>query len=347
MADIRKLEIELIDAAFKERRTLGKLLDTSELTKSIDRLLFECDDCNYDWHRCPGDGKPIPHGAGNCGEHDDDAPILTEREKLADALAEYAAGTVQEWMRIVDLDEPRMQARASWQDDGTFSLGEAPYSDDFGRYRLIVKVEALPDLPPIGPENDPAQIEEQKCDGHCSGQWRDPDCSWHGTPRLGQVIHTTIEEMTRPSLAAHSTGYCIECTDGDEDPRAWCDCGNGDDPPCLPPCRQRAHAPENCPSRTEWIASTFLHIEKGDMLRIGQDVAEVKAVSKLGWHVDNSDRYHPKPWEHVELRADVGFGMTSFPTDTAVEILCDEERKAQLIMSEAGLRPRLSSTEEN
>lgn len=96
-----------------------------------------------------------------------------------------------------------------------------------------------------------------------------------------------------------------------------------------------------CPEdAAEWIASTFLHIEQGDHLRIGQDEATVLMVSKLNWHATHDNPYQPKAWEHVQVEADLGFGRSPFPSDTVVEILCDAERKAQLIMSHAGLKPR-------
>jgi len=235
--------------------------------------------------------------------------ISNERKQLAGYLGYYAEGVVMEWMRMIEVDEDvlspgsgALRARVDWSPDDTFTLDKG-----LGRFRLIVKVEPLPALPPIGPENDPAQIWEQK----------------------------RITEY----------GYCIECCEPNEDPSPWCDC-RSDEPPCKPPCRQRAHTIENCPSRTEWVASIFLHIEKGDVLRIGQEEATVLELSKLNWHADNSNRYHPRAWEHVELRADLGFGMSPFPTSTAVEILCTSERKAQLIMSEAGLKPRYVNAED-
>lgn len=307
---IRKLEIELIRAAQDERASLQNLLSTSALTKAVDALTFGCPECNAGGHTCPGDGNSIPHGAGNCGEHEDDAPlpIPNERRRLADYLSEVAHGTVQEWMRIVDVEEDiltpgsgAMQVRLRHAGDGSFIAGETQYSEEFGTYRLTVRVEALPDLPPLGPENDPAQQHEE------------------------------------------AERFCNEClTDPTEDPRAWCDCGGNTElfGPCAPPCISRAHAPEDCPSRTEWIASTFLHIEQGDHLRIGQDEAAVLMVSKLNWHATHDNPYQPKAWEHVQVEADLGFGRSPFPSDTAVEILCDAERKAQLIMSEAGLKPR-------
>lgn len=93
-----------------------------------------------------------------------------EQRRLADYLSEYATGVVEEWMRIVDLDDDDrgrvpdhiggIQARVRWQSDGTFALSESPYGgDDYGTYRLIVRVEPI-DVPPLGPENDPALAHE-------------------------------------------------------------------------------------------------------------------------------------------------------------------------------------------
>lgn len=96
----------------------------------------------------------------------------------------------------------------------------------------------------------------------------------------------------------------------------------------------------------KWIMTSFLYIEQGDTLRMGGDVARVAAVSKLDWHADVSDPYRPKAWEHTEIRADVGFGMVNFPPGTPVEVLCDAERKAQLMLSESGLKPRYVNSEE-
>jgi hypothetical protein len=74
-------------------------------------------------------------------------------------------------MRIVEIDEDveepgssQFQARATWMGDGSFILGEHPHSADFGQYRLTVRVDPMPDPPPIGPENDPALIEEMKAE---------------------------------------------------------------------------------------------------------------------------------------------------------------------------------------
>jgi hypothetical protein len=91
-----------------------------------------------------------------------------ERERLARYLGNYAAGVVSEWMRIVDLEEDVlgpgsgfMQARATWVGENVFKLGEHALSEEFGHYRLKLSVEPV-EVPPIGPENDPALIEEMR-----------------------------------------------------------------------------------------------------------------------------------------------------------------------------------------
>lgn len=216
---VRELEIKLIEVAIKERHALRNIFDRGALAQAIDALVFGCPECNQGGHTCPGDGNPIPHGATNCGEHEE-----AERGRI--------------------------------------------------------------------------------------------------TPG----------------------GFCFECTDGDEDPIAWCDCRN--DEFCTGPCRRRAHSPANCPARTEWVESTFAHIKKGDRLRLGADEAEVLMVSLNTWHADVSNPRYPRPWEHAELYADLRVnggdptGRAPWPTTLAVEILCDAERKAELIMSDAGLKPR-------
>jgi len=108
----------------------------------------------------PYDFSPEPDGYGP--PRVESIPHI--RRRLADYLSEYAHGVVEEWMRIVeideDVDEPgssAFQARATWMGDGTFTLGLRPHESDLGQYQLFVRVDALPDLPPICPENDPAQ----------------------------------------------------------------------------------------------------------------------------------------------------------------------------------------------
>lgn len=87
-----------------------------------------------------------------------------ERAHLTDQLRQYAEGVVHEWMRIAELDDMNdqpYQVRIGWQNEpNVFVVGEDRYGDEYGRFRLVVQVEDLGHLPPIGPENDPAQQHE-------------------------------------------------------------------------------------------------------------------------------------------------------------------------------------------
>lgn len=104
-----------------------------------------------------------------------------ERCRLATYLTEYAVGVVEEWLRIVDLDQDdddgpipariqAIQGRVGWQSDGTFTFGSTPYSDEYGTYRLSVRVEPI-DVAPIGPENDPALAHELETTPEIRMQW--------------------------------------------------------------------------------------------------------------------------------------------------------------------------------
>lgn len=248
---------------------------------------------------------------------------------FAEYLAAYATDVVQEWMRIIYLQDGDTQARVNWcaEEAGTFTVGKSPYSDEHGRFRLIVKVEEIEPLPPIGPGDDGALRAELSTAG-----------------RYIEGLH------------------CQECCQDDEDPRAWCDC-IGEDPPCKAPCRLRAHSPALCPSlapvnsvvavRGEtWEEASFLFIEPGDMLRIPgtTDTADVGVVSRTLMRANVASRLMPSgkwwdeivgPWDHFEVRASLAVnggeatGLVQYPSDTAVEILCTPERKAQLILARA------------
>lgn len=87
-----------------------------------------------------------------------------EQEAVRLQLEEIAAGVLNEWMRLVDIQATAghtWQGRMKWQDDGTVNLTDLDH-ELFDRYVIRVGFERLPELPPMGPENDPAQIEEMK-----------------------------------------------------------------------------------------------------------------------------------------------------------------------------------------
>lgn len=44
----------------------------SELSRTTWKLATTCPECNAGGHTCPGDGNPIPHGAKDCGRHDEE-----------------------------------------------------------------------------------------------------------------------------------------------------------------------------------------------------------------------------------------------------------------------------------
>lgn len=166
-------EKSVIQKAIEWRRNLpGRSRDlklTIELEQAIWDLIVSCDACNYGGHLCPGCGTDVPHGDTACSACDESAPAVDpmqvqcvtpsqERELLRTQLQEIGQGTLQEWMRIVDLTDVadiQFQARVSWQDDdGNCLVGESPYSDEYGAFRITVQVEDLGPVPPIGPEND-------------------------------------------------------------------------------------------------------------------------------------------------------------------------------------------------
>lgn len=149
-----------------------------------------------------------------------------------------------------------------------------------------------------------------------------------------------------------SSHPCVECmTDPDEDPHAWCDCGGRhDEGPCAPPCYSRAHKPEDCPNRgpadvaqepvepaPEYVPAEWQHVLAGDRVRLGDQEAEVTRSNVGTWHVDSSDRYRPRPWEHTEVS--ISLAHLDQPLIMApggpVEILADRERAAVLVLQKA------------
>lgn len=152
--------------------------------------------------------------------------------------------------------------------------------------------------------------------------------------------------------------HCFECTT--DDPRPWCDCAS--DETCKGPCRRRAHSPQLCPFRlvsvsiedsgvpeSEWRAATFLHILAGDELRMGADTAKVIGASANLWHASvQSQRMMSGKWwddvtrwEHIEVACVLDINRSgeytrlSMSPDVPVEILCDAERAALLVLQQA------------
>lgn len=74
----------------------------------------------------------------------------------------------------------------------------------------------------------------------------------------------------------HKGQHCQDCNVDGEDPHVWCDCQSGE-PPCKGPCKQRSHAPRDCPTlkaaEAEALADAARVVEA-----FGADRAELAAV---------------------------------------------------------------------
>jgi hypothetical protein len=72
--DVRKAELRIVQIAIQAHEHLvagGESPDYGSLRDTIENLIFICPECNSGGHTCPGDGVSIPHGASDCGQHDD------------------------------------------------------------------------------------------------------------------------------------------------------------------------------------------------------------------------------------------------------------------------------------
>lgn len=249
--------------------------------------------------------------------------VVTPARRLADYLSEYAHSVVEEWMRIVEIDgntiEPGsrwQQARATWMGDGTFSLGECPYGEEFGHFRLTVRVDPI-EVPPVGPECDPAlQVEMEAFD----------------------------PEARRNADKRHP---CLECLDPNEDPRSWCDCGGDTDRfgECAYPCVSRAHQPEDCRNAPpRWVPTEWQYVASGDRVRLGTSEAEVTQATRFdghtkvdSWRDRNTGRMRDNVtgrWDHIEIRIRLAHlpNVLEFPPAGPVEVLMDAGRRAEHIV---------------
>jgi hypothetical protein len=68
-SDVHKAEIELIKAV--DRAAYGGIPMPTYIHNAYSALVFACPECAAGGHTCPGDGSSIPHGATDCGQHDD------------------------------------------------------------------------------------------------------------------------------------------------------------------------------------------------------------------------------------------------------------------------------------
>lgn len=249
-------------------------------------------------------------------------------EKIRLNLLDYIGGTVDEWLRVAHFDQTPedrdgIQYRISWEHpyEGHMiaSVKELNGVEPLVRFGVSFEVSPLhagfdgscPDygssLDPcpagcasgvcvagktaIGPENDPALIEEmadrddgvayclscngQGCDScHQVGAWREPD---------EKRTQFTAREIRPPEMV-----------------------------------------------RSSWVPATFLMCLAGDRIRVSGQETDVLRSSSGVWHANNADAWHPTPWVHTELRMDLAAnpGFQEYPPNTPCEILMSPERLA-------------------
>lgn len=275
------------------------------------------------------------------------------KEAIRRELAEYILGTAAEWMRLPDLHVDPATGRITPEDDHQYRVSwEFPTDDaavitvmemdhtEVARFGVTITVETLPDLPPIGPEND-LGIYGIGPEDEALKEW-DPDYPGCAPEECGGSRLDPCSTVMRTKGARH---------DGDD----WVNAGAVSCLACkgqgCEKCQnvgmwREADGPITLKPRDvvqpTWKPATFGDLLPGDRARIGQEETTVTRVSRDQWHAkdrqwvdDNGKvRDHMTPWEHEELRIDftVNPGMKVYPPDVECEILCDAERAALLLL---------------
>lgn len=235
-----------------------------------------------------------------------------EQRRLADYLSEYATGVVEEWMRIVDLDDDDrgrvpdhiggIQARVRWQSDGTFALSESPYGgDDYGTYRLIVRVEPI-NVPPLGPEDDPALVHEMS--------WVDKTLDDVRTGDQGGQPMTTRERMLEIAVLR----LCVELYEdrGRDGGLPRVEAGtllrdavrtlmdeHGSGMHLLADLDQEEHSLTSY--EMSWVDKTLDDVRTGDRINFRGTEAVVESAYRRGWHVHPASKYEVIPLEHDDV----------------------------------------------
>lgn len=233
-----------------------------------------------------------------------------ERERIRTDLIGYITGTVDEWLRLADFERgtegPAAQVRISWEHptDGAMiaCISETRYGEPVLRIGIQVIAEVLPDLPPIGPENDPAIAHEVG------------DRTPEPPPEIEVPIEDLIAQSTGIETCEHCAGVgCERCNHVGQ----W---------------RNSFHAVRVRDDDPVWVPAVFLLCLAGDRIRIGDQETDVIRSNSGNWHADNSGYWQPKTWPHVELRMDLAAnpGFREYPPQTPCEILCTPERRAVL-----------------
>jgi hypothetical protein len=83
-----------------------------------------------------------------------------------------------------------------------------------------------------------------------------------------------------------------------------------------------------------WMVTQWQYTAAGDRVRLGGQEAVIEGFAKNRWHVDNTDPWHPKPWEHTSVLVKLQHlpAPINFPPASEVEVLADQAREAQLVL---------------
>lgn len=249
------------------------------------------------------DGSDLTTPCADCGAVEQGVTYPEEREHLRRQLEEIGQGVMQEWMRIVDLQppadvaptHPNFQARVRWQNsDGECIVGESQYGDEYGRFRLTVRAEDLGPVPPIGPENDPAQQFEQEPEPQHD-------------PISGELIPASqdaeLERQGREIAANHEWtpacptcgGCCLAHEDGHAesficDLHGLSEVRYGADGPLIRTEVVNIPAvPANAPLAPLWVPRTWADVRRGDTVRM-PGTAVVAAITDRLWHPSEDPR---------------------------------------------------------
>lgn len=132
------------DLERRYQRTGSPLAEAFE--REAEALVHQLDAPQHD----PISGDLIPAGQDAELEQMGREPTEIEHD-----LAELVLNVAQEWLRYASLGERDEQVRCTWHNDAEGeTLHVESETGHGGRFKIHVRAQQLPDLPPIAPEND-------------------------------------------------------------------------------------------------------------------------------------------------------------------------------------------------
>lgn len=163
---------------------------------------------------CPDYGSsldPCPPGcaSGVCVANtgplpDPKLPESRPASQLEREVAELVLVVAQEWLNYASLGDRNEQVRCTWHDDPEgATLHVDSETGHGGRFLISVQAQRLPDLPPIGPENDQALADFRTPDvpGWVRRTWADVRAG--DTVRLPGTVHTATVDGPPVRLPWH------------------------------------------------------------------------------------------------------------------------------------------------